>query len=76
MRPDDLRRAMQHKPFRQVRLHLTNGNMFEITHPDLAIVGRSTVTLSLPYDEDYRREAVIALVHVVWMEVVVDEFNI
>jgi hypothetical protein len=71
MRPDDLHSALANKPFRLVRLHLTNGSVFEIAHPDMAIVGRSTVTLALPDDDDHARQAVLALLHIVWMEVVV-----
>lgn len=75
MRPDDLRDALSQKPFRLVRLHLTSGRAFDITHPDMIIVGRSTMTLALPDDDHEARQAVIALVHVVWMEIVVESLR-
>lgn len=74
MRPGDLHSALANKPFRPIHLHLTNGSVFEIAHPDMAIVGRSTVTLALPDDDGQSRQAVLALVHIVWMEIAVRTF--
>jgi len=71
MRPDDLRALLRRQPFQPLRLHLTNGTLFEIRHPDMASVGRSTMTLSLPPEHGVEREAVIALLHIIWVENIV-----
>jgi hypothetical protein len=69
MRPDDLRRLLQREPCPLLRLHLTDGTVFEINDPDLAVVGRSTVELLLPPGDSGEREAVINLLHIMWVEV-------
>jgi hypothetical protein len=69
MRQEDLRRLMNRQPCPRLRLHLTNGTTFEITDPDVVVVGRSTVELLLPPDAVGEREAVISLLHIIWVEV-------
>jgi hypothetical protein len=69
MRQEDLRRLLRRQPCPRLRLHLTNGFVFEIDEPDLVVVGRSTVELLLPPDEGREREAVINLLHIIWIEV-------
>ncbi|HXG10599.1 MAG TPA: hypothetical protein VNK04_12630 [Gemmataceae bacterium] len=71
MRPDDLRDLLRRHPFQPLRLHLTNGIVFEIGHPDMAVVERSTIKLILPSVPGTEREAVIALLHVVWVETII-----
>jgi hypothetical protein len=43
--------------------------MFEIDDPDSVVLGRSVVELLYPSDETREREAVINLLHVIWIEV-------
>jgi hypothetical protein len=69
MRQEDLRRLLRREPCPLLRLHLTNGIVFEINDPDLAVVGRSTVELLLPPGDTGEREAVINLLHIIWVEV-------
>ncbi|HZW34365.1 MAG TPA: hypothetical protein VFF52_26820 [Isosphaeraceae bacterium] len=47
MRPEELRDHLRRRPFQRFRLILTDGRMFEVRHPELAMVGRSTVAISL-----------------------------
>jgi hypothetical protein len=68
MRPADLRSLLRKVPFLPFRLHLTNGTVFEVRHPERAVVGRSTVVLSLPPESSLEREAIIALIHIMWIE--------
>jgi hypothetical protein len=72
MRPDDVLRLVQRQPFRRFRLHLSTGIVHEIRHPELAMVGRSTVTLEFP-PQNYplpvaERRVIVALIHIVQME--------
>jgi hypothetical protein len=69
MRPDDLREYLDQRPFHPVRLHLSSGAFFDIRQAEMAAVGRSTLTLGLPVEAGFQRFVVIALVHIVWLEV-------
>ena len=71
MRREDLLELLRQQPFMPFRLHLSDGTRFEIRHPDMAIVGRSTMAVSLTPDATGERQAIIALLHVMWIEVVV-----
>ncbi len=71
MRPDDIRTLLEQRPFQTFRLHLTHGTIFELKHPDMAVVGRSTVTVAIPPEQSAERRAVIALLHIMWVEIVV-----
>ena len=47
MRPNDLIDHLRRRPFRRFRLVLTDGRAFEVRHPELAMVGGSTVSIAL-----------------------------
>lgn len=72
MRPDDIRGFLQRQPFRPFRLTLSNGQIYEVRHPELAMVGRSTVTIGLPSPGDpepiYDRLVTVSLLHVLKIE--------
>lgn len=68
MRPNDLRIFLNRIPGPRLRLHLTGGRTFEIQDFDLVVITRSTVELLIPDETD--REAVISLLHIVWVEVI------
>lgn len=70
MRPDDLREHLERRPFVPFRVHLTGGAFFDIRNPDMAEVTRNTLHIALPLEGDRQRFAVIASVHIVWLEVV------
>ncbi len=48
MRPEDIRDFLQRKPFQPFRLTLTDGRTYEVRHPEMAMVGRSSVAIGLP----------------------------
>jgi hypothetical protein len=48
MRPEDLHRLLRQRPFQPFHLHLSNGTAFEIRHPELAMVTRSSVIIGKP----------------------------
>ena len=47
MRPEDITRFVHARPFRAFRIHLTDGAEFDICHPELVMVGRSTVVIGI-----------------------------
>jgi hypothetical protein len=74
MRPDDLLQVLRQQPFRPIRIHVTTGIVHEVRHSELALVGRSTVTLEFPPLNSPiplgQRKIIIALVHIVQIEIV------
>jgi hypothetical protein len=70
MREDELHRLLRRDPVPLLRLHLTGGATFDITDPDLVYLSHSTVQLLLPRQHNQMREAVISLLHIVWVEVI------
>lgn len=47
MRPQDILDLLRQTPFEPFRLFLSDGAVFEVRHPELAMVGRSTVLIGL-----------------------------
>jgi hypothetical protein len=68
MRPDDINKVLRRQPFQPFRVHLSNGQTFEIRHPELALVGRSTMVIGLPAPDlpptTYDLFEIIALMHI------------
>jgi len=48
MRPDDIHRVSRHQPFQPFRLHLSNGRTYDVRHPELVLVGRTTMLIGKP----------------------------
>lgn len=71
MRPDDVERYLKQQPFLPFRIHLSSGAFFDVRHSQMLDIGRSAVTLALPVEGNLQRFAVVALVHVVWLEILV-----
>jgi hypothetical protein len=74
MPPDDLWERLHRRPFEPFRIHLTDGTVYEIMHPELVLVGRRSAVIGVtdvrqspPF---YDRAATIALVHVVRLEAI------
>ncbi len=68
MRPQDILELLRREPFEPFRLHLSDGAVFEIRHPELAMVGRSTVLVGIPAPQStepvFDRVVNCALVHI------------
>ena len=69
MRKGDLDEYLEREPFQPFRLYLSTGVFFDIHQPELASTSRSTLSLGLSIEEDKQRFVEIALIHIVWMEV-------
>jgi len=71
MRQDDLEEYLDRKPFQPFRIYLSTGAFVDIRQPQLVRITRSTLTLGQAIEGDKQRFLVIALVHIVWLEVLV-----
>ncbi len=47
MRPEELRNLLRRKPFMPIRLHLTDGTTYDVRHPEMAMLTRSTVDIGI-----------------------------
>lgn len=48
MRPDDFLTWLKAQPFRPFRFTLVRGKSYDVRHPELVRVGRTTLTLFTP----------------------------
>ncbi len=66
MRRNELLDVLQSRPFKPVRLFLTDGSAIDITHPDLCLLLRRTAIIGYPGDhgEDGDRFSIVDLAHV------------
>ena len=48
MRPDDVLQLLRAKPFQPFRISLSDGQQYDVRHPEIAIVSRSTVLVGIP----------------------------
>ncbi|MGD0898873.1 MAG: hypothetical protein ABR915_13630 [Thermoguttaceae bacterium] len=72
MRPEDIREFLHRRPFQPFRLTLTDGRSYEVRHPELAMVGRSTVIVGLaaPGEAEpvFDRAVTVSLLHIMQMQ--------
>ncbi|HZW09878.1 MAG TPA: hypothetical protein VFF69_08235 [Phycisphaerales bacterium] len=70
MRPDEMKSILDQRPFVPVRLHMTNGETVDVTHPEAAVVTKSAVFLGTGIDERGVADRIIwyNLVHIVKVE--------
>jgi hypothetical protein len=52
MRPDDLLAWVRAKPFRPFRMHMNSGHVYDIFHPEMIRVSRTTVYVFFPDDPE------------------------
>ena len=68
MRPEDILGLLRARPFQAFRISLSDGAQYDIRHPELAIVGRSVVTLGLAgpegLDTPVEQTVNVALIHI------------
>jgi len=70
-RAEDIQARLREKPFRPLRLIASEGLRYDITHPDLVLVGQRDLAIGHPSAENprvYDRLVRIALVHIVGLE--------
>jgi hypothetical protein len=68
---EEIQARLRVKPFRPLRIVVSEGVRFDIDHPDLVLVGRRDLTIGTPDPASptiYDRVTRVALVHVVALE--------
>ncbi len=71
MRPEELIQLLRRRPFVPLRLHMTDGQTYDIRHPDNVIVLRSRVDIGVAPDPGtgvVERVEYCSLVHIVRVE--------
>jgi hypothetical protein len=72
MRPDDVLQLLRARPFLPFRISLSDGQQYEVRHPEMAIVSRTTVLVGIPGprgpDGPAERVVTCALMHITRME--------
>jgi hypothetical protein len=68
MNPDDLLSLLRRKPFEPFRIHLTDGTVYEVRHPDLVWVGRRVCLIGWPAQDTavpvFERYDQVSLLHI------------
>jgi hypothetical protein len=70
---EELRTALRQRPFKPFRLYVSEGETFDIHHPELCMAGYTSAIVGFPSPEDvesdvYKRYTVIDLAHVIRLE--------
>lgn len=71
MRAEELRNLLDRRPFVPIRLHFSDGSMFDVRHPEMALLTRSTVEIGIAERDGERiadRVIYCTLVHIVRVE--------
>jgi hypothetical protein len=72
MSQQDLLEMLRHRPFQAFRIHVSDGTVFEIRHPEMMVIGRTKALVffppeGMPLPAIDRYEAV-ALLHITRLE--------
>jgi hypothetical protein len=70
-RPEDLQARLRQRPFIPLRIRVSEGQQFDIFHPDLVFVGVRDISIGFPAANNptiYDQVTRVALVHVVALE--------
>lgn len=72
MRPNDIYRHVHKRPFQAFRMTLTDGRVYEVRHPEMVMVGLSSVIIGFPADENgdpvFERAVDVSLLHIMQIE--------
>jgi hypothetical protein len=72
MRPEDVRQFLRQEPFRAFRVTLTDGRTYDVRHPELVALGRSSLVIGFPRPDDplpaYDDYIVVSLLHVMQLQ--------
>ena len=55
MTAEELIELLAERPFKPLRLHLSDGRIRDIRHPEMAIVAEDAIAIGVPRDEGSRR---------------------
>ncbi len=48
IRPEGIREMLRKQPFQPFRMHVSNGQSYDVKHPELELVTRGTIVVSKP----------------------------
>jgi hypothetical protein len=72
MRPEAIRDLLRREPFAPFRIYVSDGGVFEIRHPEMAMLTQRELLVALPQDNgagripsDYQ---ILALLHITRLE--------
>jgi hypothetical protein len=71
MQFEEVERKVRREPFRPFRLHMTDGTVYKVRHPELILLGRRSAVVGLatdPLQKIFDRAVDIDLFHVVRMD--------
>jgi hypothetical protein len=51
MRPEELRTLLRRQPFVPIRIYFTDGTAYDVKHPEMAFLTRSTIEIGLEEKE-------------------------
>jgi len=71
MRPEDVLEHLRKQPFEPIRIFMSDGARFDVRHPDMCVVSRSTLYIGIPDPRTKgvaMRVAHCALIHVTRIE--------
>jgi hypothetical protein len=71
MPPQDLLVMIRKRPFVPFRVHVSDGTVYEIRHPELVMTGLGSAVIGVPSDPNqplYERTETVALRHIVRLE--------
>ena len=70
MRQQEVQDVLRKEPFQPFRIHLSNGETYDVRHPELALLTRSSVHVVVPSSDQKDTDRVVQcdLLHVAVME--------
>ncbi len=70
MRQQEIRDTLRKEPFQAFIIHLSNGMKFEVRHPELVALTRTSVLVVVPTDPPVETDRIVQcdLIHVVALE--------
>lgn len=70
MSPQELLSAVRQRPFIPFRLHVSDGTVYAINHPEMLLVGLASCTVAVPAQAGtpiYEHTEIVAMRHIVRM---------
>ncbi len=65
--PEEIQARLRTQPFIPLRIVMSSGQMYDINHPDLVVVGRRSVFIGVASTENpahYDSSSLVALMHI------------
>lgn len=70
MDPDELFQIVRHQPFEPFRIHVSDGTVYAIKHPDQIVIGKRACHVGIGRQKDgpFPKIAIVANVHIARLE--------